>query len=58
MTDTFKFPVGAWILRSRRKEPRQVLRYSHSFYVLSDSKNGFVEIHFNRYAVETGRIDD
>lgn len=48
-----KFKVGDTIIRSRRKEPRKVLRIENDHYILSDNKNSFGWMWWNRYTVES-----
>lgn len=48
-----KFNVGEWIVRHRRKEPRQVIAHENGHYILSDSKNALGSMWFNKHIVES-----
>jgi hypothetical protein len=48
-----KFNICDTIIRGGRKEPRTVLAHENDGYRLSDTKNGFGSIWWNKYIVET-----
>lgn len=47
-----KFAIGDWIIRPRRKVPRQILGYRNGGYELSDDFNGFGKVWYNQFRVE------